>query len=60
MATTFAGNLTILGSVANLIVVESAKREGATIGLGDYCRVGVPVTLLTLLLGVVWLEWVPY
>jgi Na+/H+ antiporter NhaD/arsenite permease-like protein len=46
--------------VANLIVVESAKRDGVTIGLGEYCRVGVPVTVLTLLLGVAWLAWVRY
>jgi Na+/H+ antiporter NhaD/arsenite permease-like protein len=59
MSSTFAGNFTILGSVANLIVVESAKREGVAIGLGEYCRVGVPVTVLTLL-GVAWLAWVHY
>jgi Na+/H+ antiporter NhaD/arsenite permease-like protein len=58
MSSTFAGNLTVLGSVANLIVVESARREGVTISFGDYARVGVPVALLTLGLGVVWLKWV--
>jgi Na+/H+ antiporter NhaD/arsenite permease-like protein len=56
LSSTFAGNLTILGSVANLIVVEQARKEGATIGLWDYCRVGIPVTVLTLLLGAVWLR----
>ncbi len=60
MSSTLAGNLTVLGSVANLIVVECARKEGVTVGLGDYCRVGVPVTLLTLGLGVTWLTWVPY
>jgi Na+/H+ antiporter NhaD/arsenite permease-like protein len=60
MSSTLAGNLTVLGSVANLIVVESAKREGVVISLKDSCRVGVPVTVLTLLLGVAWLRWVPY
>jgi Na+/H+ antiporter NhaD/arsenite permease-like protein len=35
MASTLAGNLTLLGSVANLIVVERAKREGVTIGFVD-------------------------
>jgi Na+/H+ antiporter NhaD/arsenite permease-like protein len=60
MSSTLAGNLTVLGSVANLIVVEIARKEGVTIGLMDYCRVGVPVTLLTLALGVAWLKFVPY
>ena len=51
MASTFAGNLTIMGSVANLIVVEQARGVGIRIGFGEYSRVGVPVTLLTLFVG---------
>jgi Na+/H+ antiporter NhaD/arsenite permease-like protein len=51
MASTLAGNLTILGSVANLIVVEQARGVGVQIGFAEYSRVGVPVTLLTLLVG---------
>ena len=54
MASTLAGNLTITGSVANIIVVETAKRE-APIGFWDYFRVGLPITLLTLAVGVGWL-----
>lgn len=54
MASTLAGNLTITGSVANIIVVERARPE-VKIGFGDYLRVGVPVTLLTLLIGWLWL-----
>jgi Na+/H+ antiporter NhaD/arsenite permease-like protein len=60
MSSTLAGNLTVLGSVANLIVVEIARREGVGISFGDYCKVGVPLTVLTLLLGIAWLEWVRY
>ncbi len=60
MSSTLAGNLTILGSVANLIVVENAKARGTTITLLDYCRVGIPVTALTLLVGMAWLQFVPY
>jgi Na+/H+ antiporter NhaD/arsenite permease-like protein len=60
MSSTFAGNLTVLGSVANLIVVEYARREGVSISFGEYCKVGVPLTLLTLALGIVWLKFVPY
>jgi Na+/H+ antiporter NhaD/arsenite permease-like protein len=51
MASTLAGNLTILGSVANLIVVEQARGAGVQIGFLEYSRVGVPVTVLTLLVG---------
>jgi Na+/H+ antiporter NhaD/arsenite permease-like protein len=46
LATTFAGNLTIIGSVANMIVVESA-REHLQVGFWDYARFGIPITILT-------------
>ncbi len=52
LASTFAGNLTMLGSIANLIVVEHARRERIEIGFYEYLRVGVPVTIVTLALGV--------
>jgi Na+/H+ antiporter NhaD/arsenite permease-like protein len=51
MASTLAGNLTIVGSVANLIVVEAARSERVAIGFWEYARVGIPVTLLTLAVG---------
>jgi len=51
MASTLAGNLTILGSVANLIVVEAARTARVEIGFVEYCKVGVPLTLVTLFLG---------
>lgn len=60
LSSTLAGNLTVLGSVANLIVVEQARKEGVTIGLWDYCRVGIPVTLVTLLAGTAWLAFARY
>jgi Na+/H+ antiporter NhaD/arsenite permease-like protein len=55
MSSTLAGNLTVLGSIANLIVVQRAAASGIAIGFWDYCRVGVPLTLLTLLIGTLWL-----
>jgi Na+/H+ antiporter NhaD/arsenite permease-like protein len=55
MASTFAGNLTVLGSVANLIVVQLARADGITIGFWEYFRVGAPLTLLTILVGLWWL-----
>ena len=55
MASTLAGNLTILGSVANLIVVERA-RSVVRIGFWDYARAGLPVGLITLAIGAWWLR----
>jgi Na+/H+ antiporter NhaD/arsenite permease-like protein len=57
MASTLAGNFTVLGSIANLIVVEKAARRGVVIGFWDYFRVGGPLTVLTLLAGTLWLMW---
>jgi len=55
MASTLAGNLTVTGSVANIIVVERARKE-TTISFFDYFRIGLPVTLLTLLFGWLWIS----
>jgi Na+/H+ antiporter NhaD/arsenite permease-like protein len=52
MSSTFAGNLLLIGSMANLIVAEKAESRGVRIGFGEYARVGVPVTLLTLAWGI--------
>jgi Na+/H+ antiporter NhaD/arsenite permease-like protein len=46
---TLAGNLTVIGSVANVIVFESARRDGVEVGFLEYLRAGVPLTLITLL-----------
>jgi Na+/H+ antiporter NhaD/arsenite permease-like protein len=55
MASTLAGNLTLVGSIANLIVAEGARRT-APLTFGEYLKVGVPVTLLTLAAGVLLLR----
>ncbi len=55
MSSTFAGNLTLLGSVANLIVAEGAKPFGIKLGFGRYLSVGFPLTLITLAIGTAWL-----
>lgn len=57
MASTLAGNLTITGSIANIIVVESAKPE-TKIGFWEYFRVGLPITVMTLIVGWAWLQWI--
>src|SRR2546426_1010072 len=59
MAPTLAGNLTILGSVAHIIVVETARLAHVEIGFVEYCKVGVPLTLVTLLLGWLLLAFLP-
>jgi Na+/H+ antiporter NhaD/arsenite permease-like protein len=55
MASTLAGNFTVLGSIANLIVVQCAAANGIVIGFWDYFKVGAPLALLTLALGTLWL-----
>jgi Na+/H+ antiporter NhaD/arsenite permease-like protein len=55
LASTLAGNLLIVGSIANIIVVDQAGRLGVKIGWKEHARVGVPVTLLTLLIAGAWL-----
>lgn len=52
MASTFAGNLTLLGSVANVIVAEKAERVGG-LRFFEYLRAGVPIAISTTLLGAI-------
>lgn len=52
---TFAGNLIIVGSIANIIVATSAKPLGVNIGFRVHARTGVPVTLATLTIAALWL-----
>jgi Na+/H+ antiporter NhaD/arsenite permease-like protein len=60
MSSTLAGNLTVLGSVANLIVVENARRAGTELSFVEYLKVGVPLTVITTLVGVAWLSLTHY
>jgi len=55
LASTFAGNLITLGSIANLIVIEQARQHGVTLGFGEHARAGVPVTLASLAILAAWL-----
>jgi Na+/H+ antiporter NhaD/arsenite permease-like protein len=55
MSSTLAGNLTITGSVANIIVVERARPQ-VHIGFREYFRLGLPLTVITLIWGIVWLS----
>lgn len=58
MSSTFAGNLTIIGSVANIIVVEIATKNGIKINFMQFFRVGIMVTTITIAIGSIWLAWV--
>ncbi|WP_340118197.1 SLC13 family permease [Pelagibius sp. 7325] len=55
LLSTFAGNLLLIGSLANLIVAERAKREGVRVSFLDHLRAGVPMTAVTLALAFAWL-----
>lgn len=48
LSSTFAGNLLVIGSVANIIVIDAAARHGISISWKQHARVGIPVTILTL------------
>ncbi len=56
MSSTLAGNLTLIGSIANLIVVEGARRRGVKVSFLDHLKIGLPVTALTIAFGVWWLS----
>jgi Na+/H+ antiporter NhaD/arsenite permease-like protein len=55
LASTLAGNLFIVGSIANVIVVEQAQRFSIRISWIDHVRVGLPITAATLALAAGWL-----
>jgi Na+/H+ antiporter NhaD/arsenite permease-like protein len=57
MATTLAGNLTLLGSVANLIVAEIARNRGVHLSFVEYLKAGAPIAVITILIGVGWMSW---
>jgi len=55
---TLSGNFLIVGSIANIIAVERAGREGVAVSFADYARTGVPATLLSLAAAYLWLRLV--
>jgi Na+/H+ antiporter NhaD/arsenite permease-like protein len=58
LVSTLAGNLLIVGSIANIIVVDAARRQGVIIDWRRHARSGVPVTFATLALTAGWLTWI--
>jgi Na+/H+ antiporter NhaD/arsenite permease-like protein len=57
LVSTLAGNLFIVGSIANIIVVDSARRHGIAIDWRRHLRTGLPATLTTLAITAVWFMW---
>ena len=57
LASTLAGNLLLVGSIANLIVAEEARRRGLDYSWKEHARVGVPIGLATLVVAWLWLRW---
>jgi Na+/H+ antiporter NhaD/arsenite permease-like protein len=55
LSSTLAGNLLVVGSIANIIVIDQAARLGVRISWREHARVGIPVSLLTLALAAGWL-----
>jgi hypothetical protein len=56
VSSTFAGNLIIVGSIANLIVIEQAANFGIQVTFREHATVGVPVTLFSLAVLVFWID----
>jgi Na+/H+ antiporter NhaD/arsenite permease-like protein len=56
LLTTFAGNFFLVGSIANLIVAERAAHAGVRFGFIDQARAGVPMTIVSMAVAIVWLQ----
>ena len=57
LVSTLAGNLFIVGSIANIIVVDAARRQGIVIDWRRHLRTGLPVTLASLAITAAWFGW---
>jgi len=51
-ASTISGNATIIGAMANIIVIESAKKQNVHITFFEFFKAGITVTIITLLLSI--------
>ncbi|MBX6320703.1 MAG: anion transporter [Rhodospirillaceae bacterium] len=54
---TLSGNLLLTGSLANIIAAERAAAAGVPLGFADFARSGVPMTLASMAVAVLWLAW---
>jgi Na+/H+ antiporter NhaD/arsenite permease-like protein len=55
LSSTYAGNLILIGSIANLIVIEQARYFGIRISFKEHAKTGIPVTIITLLILTGWI-----
>lgn len=55
LSSTYAGNLIVIGSIANLIVIEIASSYGVKITFKEHAKSGIPVTILSLLITMLWI-----
>jgi len=55
LASTFAGNLITIGSIANLIVIEGAREYGITLSFKEHARAGIPITIASLIITLLWI-----
>ena len=58
ISSTFAGNLFIVGSIANLIVISQSARFGIKISWKDHLKLGLPITLISFVFAAVWLYFI--
>ena len=57
---TIAGNLTILGAASTVIIIQNAEKQGQTLSFFEFARIGIPLTILQLLIYWVWLSFLPF
>jgi len=57
LLSSLSGNLLLIGSLANILVVEQAATFGVHVGFAEYARAGIPITLLSMGFAVFWLAW---
>lgn len=48
LANSFAGNIILTASVANIVVVQQARRQGIVVSFGTFARLGIPITVISL------------
>jgi Na+/H+ antiporter NhaD/arsenite permease-like protein len=57
---TIAGNLTILGAASNVIIIQNAEKQGETLTFLEFAKIGIPLTLLQLMVYWAWLSFLPF
>jgi Na+/H+ antiporter NhaD/arsenite permease-like protein len=63
LLSSLAGNLLLVGSLANIMVVERAAAFGVRLTFAEHAKVGIPVTILSMAFAVIWLaymDWLPF